>query len=510
MMNSKPPSSFVRAASCSETENPSAPLSHDLNELHRETTRRVLVIDLMTPARSLMRRQLSGDGWVVCEAESGEAALDILGETLVDLVITAHVLSDISGLQLCRLLRADPAYSHIPILLITSYDERRIRAWARYAGAEGFLTKSKFTQLCDEARRVADLARPSFEAPLARGTGASLADRLRSLLDDSLLLSAITADVRNLSRHTDVTSLFKDLVALVLDHVEYQWLAVHFLFDPLFHLSVPIGGDDLALDEARAAFAGLGVATGSPRSQRGRAPVIIPDERATHTGLPRDVMTVDVLHAGVPLGHIAIASSPRGFDPSENRFIGLLTLELGPALRVLELLASTRRFSHTDALTGLANRRGVADRLTELGADLDDGTGRWSVLLINIDHFKRVNDELGHDAGDIVLVEAARHIIACTRGSDICGRWGAKEFILFLSDCVSSRVNVIAERIRAGVESMVIELPGGGELRVTVSVGTALGAAGGSTENTLKALMERAAAALYQAKQAGRNQVVIG
>lgn len=126
-----------------------------------------------------------------------------------------------------------------------------------------------------------------------------------------------------------------------------------------------------------------------------------------------------------------------------------------------------------------------------------------SILLIDIDHFKKINDKYGHNVGDLVLQEISALLSANTRSSDQPCRWGGEEFVILLDDCDINAAQQRAEALRQNIE--ITHLPyREGAIQVTVSCGVAEYRAG----ETLSMLINRADIALYQAKQQGRNQVV--
>jgi diguanylate cyclase (GGDEF)-like protein len=160
----------------------------------------------------------------------------------------------------------------------------------------------------------------------------------------------------------------------------------------------------------------------------------------------------------------------------------------------------------TDPLTGLQNRRFLYQVMPrELSLASRQHT-MVAVLLMDIDHFKRVNDTHGHEAGDQVLKDIAKVITGAVRGSDYCFRYGGEEFCVVLPDAAAEGALTRAEAIRAAVESRVVNCLGGKELRVTLSVGIAIYPDHGGTPD---ALLRAADEALYDAKGAGRNRVAM-
>lgn len=178
----------------------------------------------------------------------------------------------------------------------------------------------------------------------------------------------------------------------------------------------------------------------------------------------------------------------------------ILTLQDG-LIRAREDL----RFQAThDALTGIWNRRAVFDLLQR---ELERATRSMSatgLLMLDLDHFKEVNDTYGHLAGDAVLREAAARVIQVVRSYDLVGRHGGEEFLVVLPGCDSNQVLQSAERVRAIIEATPI-IVDRFAIRVTVSVG-ATSATSGTSQ---KELLGIADAALYQAKKAGRNRTVL-
>lgn len=180
--------------------------------------------------------------------------------------------------------------------------------------------------------------------------------------------------------------------------------------------------------------------------------------------------------------------------PRVERLLNIVASQADVALELAALVEQLERLARHDPLTGLANRRTLD---TSLVAELDRAarSGRpLSVVMLDVDHFKDYNDEHGHQAGDALLVAAARAWQGELRPSDILVRYGGEEFTALLPDCSSADARVVAERLRAAA-------PAG----VTVSAGVTTALAGEAPATVLG----RADAALYRAKRAGRDRTVV-
>lgn len=165
----------------------------------------------------------------------------------------------------------------------------------------------------------------------------------------------------------------------------------------------------------------------------------------------------------------------------------------------------------TDPLTGIYNRRYIDRRLVEEIARAWRQDYQIAFMFIDVDHFKQVNDKVGHQAGDDVLREVAARIKMELRVSDALARFGGEEFVVLLINADLQAAARVADRIRAGVADKPFDLAGGQYLNVSVSIGvTALGACarGHAAEAVAQQLVASADGALYQAKEAGRNRVV--
>ena len=175
--------------------------------------------------------------------------------------------------------------------------------------------------------------------------------------------------------------------------------------------------------------------------------------------------------------------------------------------RLRQEVVRARQESLADGLTGLTNRRGFDQALTECLARKEDVQHGPSLLITDIDHFKRINDSYGHLFGDIVLAEAARRMRALVPKDKamLCARYGGEEFAILLPDTPVEGARVLAEQIRTKVERCRIKRNGSEDAidTITISIGVTAHRAGEPAHD----FIARADSALYQAKNQGRNRV---
>lgn len=170
------------------------------------------------------------------------------------------------------------------------------------------------------------------------------------------------------------------------------------------------------------------------------------------------------------------------------------------------------RSGFTDVLTGWHNRRYLTMRMQEELARAQRDQISLVCLMLDVDHFKQINDNWGHSAGDAVLCELAQRIETQVRASDIAARYGGEAFVVLLPDTEIESAALLAERIRNAISETNIDLPDGESVSITVSIGIAI-VCPGKDESDLKVvgdlLLARADVALYAAKSAGRDRVIV-
>jgi diguanylate cyclase (GGDEF)-like protein len=163
------------------------------------------------------------------------------------------------------------------------------------------------------------------------------------------------------------------------------------------------------------------------------------------------------------------------------------------------------RLAHTDSLTTLANRRAFFEKLEEEFKRINRTNSEFSILLIDIDHFKKVNDSYGHDIGDALLKEVSKIIRSCLRETDLPARIGGEEFGIFLPDTPAKGAYFVAERICMRIAKHVFQFENLPPIGCTVSIG--LAASGMVSDRDTTKLYKLADTRLYIAKHTGRNQV---
>jgi two-component system cell cycle response regulator len=442
-------------------------------------TARILVVDDIAANLRLLEAKLLNEYYEVAIAASGLEALDTVARWMPDVVLLDVMMPGMDGYEVCRRLKAQPGTAHIPVVMITALTDQTERVRGLEAGADDFLSKPvddatlfarlrallRMKQVLDAWRLRAETARDlGLEPPPGPSTSVTGARALvvnEDAAETDGLVEVLRSDGLTVQLCTDPTEAWEILLDGNHDVV-------------LLSLSLD-GGDALRL------------------ASRLRTQAVTRDVPV--------VLVADAAQKGLVLRGFDLGANDhllRPVDPNElrarvrnqirrKRYQERLRADLD---RSLEMAV-------TDTLTGLRNRRYVRRHLE--GVLRNSGA---TVLLMDVDRFKSVNDTYGHAAGDVVLREVAERVRSHLRAADVVARYGGEEFLVVMSGSTAEDGHLVAERLRSAIASVPVTAEGHA-LNVTASIGIAEGAIGAVMDDVVAA----ADAALYRAKHNGRNRV---
>ena len=447
---------------------------------------RILVVDDIEANVKLLEAKLAAEYYDVLTAYDGPTALALAASESPDIILLDVMMPGMDGFAVCRRLKDDPATRHIPIVLVTALDGRSDRIEGLEAGADEFLTKpiddvmlfarvrslTRLKQVMDELR--------AREASGRRiGVIAGAAARLGGTGGRVLVVDDNERQAQRL------------MAELAVEHRPVMET------DPeKAHLTARGPVDLIIVNATARAFDGLRFAATIRSDEATRhlpiLAIVDPDERhrlvkALEIGV-NDLLTK-------PLDPQEMAARART-QIRRKRYTDFLRDNLDHSLEL----------AVTDQLTGLHNRRYMEGQLGALVKRATHGGDPVSALMIDIDHFKKINDNFGHDIGDEVLREFAVRLASNVRAIDLPCRYGGEEFTVIMPGARLEDAQRVAERIRLHVAGSPFRVAGGKELlTVTISIGVATTVGEGDTP---EALLKRADEAVYEAKAAGRNRVV--
>lgn len=452
-------------------------------------TARVLVVDDLEPNVKLLEAKLRAEYFDVIGAYSGREAVDLAQSEQPDIILLDVMMPGMDGFEACRLIKENPDTMHIPVVMVTALDQQADRVAGLEAGADDFLTKPvEDLALFARVRSLSRLKMMTDElrARYATGKGLGVVDTLEVEDDD--------AECR----------------VLLIDDNEEQIERLRALIDIKYTISHETD-PEVALTRARSGDFDLIVANlsieamdplrlcSSIRSfeETRLTPILAVVRQGDTRKLVRalDIGVNDYLTRPIDKNELTARMATQ---LRRKRYIDRLRSSFQASLEM----------AVTDQLTGLYNRRYLASHLSAM-FDRAYWTGRpLAVIILDIDHFKKINDEFGHDVGDKVIQEFSERISRSVRGIDLACRYGGEEFLIAMPDTDNAFAGVVAERLRQEVASAKFVINGGrDEIAVTTSIGIA-STENGPAEDTAQKLIKRADDALYEAKNAGRNRVV--
>ncbi len=444
---------------------------------------RVLVVDDIEQNRKLLSDKLRNEYFHVITAVDGEDAIDKALAEEPDVILMDIMMPKLNGVDACRRLKTDVRTEHIPIVLVTALNEREDRLRGLGAGADDFLTKP-----------VNDLHLLSRVRALTKYK--MVADELRKREASGKRMGAV--DIAAQGRASDPARI------LVVDENERQARRIcrylEGLHRPISHAEanqLGISGsmvDLLIVSLSNEKLDGLKLCAYFRSLESTRdLPILVVSEPDDEKKAVRalDLGASDIVIKPIDSEELLARVKTQ---VRKKRYLDALRARLDQSMEL----------AVTDQLTGLHNRRYMRVQLESFVKRANMGGQPVSVLLCDIDHFKKINDIHGHAAGDDVLREFGRRLRENIRPMDVACRYGGEEFVVIMPETSQALAQAAGERIRQIMAETTFSISRGDELKVTMSGGVSTVV---PAEDTMDALLKRADDALYRAKSAGRNKV---
>ncbi len=454
----------------------------------------ILIVDDLLPNVKLLEAKLQAEYYDVISGMDGFEAIQQAKENHPDIVLLDVMMPGMDGFEACRQLKSDPETSHIPVVMVTALSEPSDRIQGLQAGADDFLTKPiKEVQLLARVKSLVRVKQLTDELRLRDKTSAQIGEvtgiNLQKLADVSgtkvLLVDDDVVQSKNIAE-----SLQSDgLIVTVNGDGE---AAVKLAHSSEFDLIV-VSTQLMLMDGLR-----LCSHLRSSEETRHLPQLILVDEDDEHS-----------LIKGLEMGVNDYLISPLDLNELVCRVrSNIRRKKYQDALR--SSYKQSMNMAITDSLTGLYNRNYMNAHMNNLIERSFEKMRPMACLILDMDHFKSVNDTYGHDVGDEILKELAERIIEQTRGSDMVARFGGEEFVVLLPETSAKDAQFVANRIQEAVCGVPFKVTHEvGELTKSISIGLSmLHLAKGPGQDSAEELMKRADQALYQAKEGGRNQVI--
>ncbi len=450
---------------------------------------KIVVADDSKMWRAILKDFLISKGHEVETANDGLDAYFKVYENVPSALISDVVMPGLNGYQLCRILKRDPAFSRLPVILMTASTDSLDKFWSKYSGANAYIQKDsengleKMNSILNEIQsEVHSLNYTESE------DGKNIFGRI---LDKLLVETTLRAEIRKLSNHVeDMNYTVQKMNTLLKSIFEAEAIA-------LLTISVDEMKLYTSLNSPKSVEESMLSYLSRPYFPSARFYTKL-EGKKNSDGLENihEVVSFDSNEQGV----ISIWRN-KTFSSREKEILSLICEELGGILKIGLQLNDYRKNANFDELTGIANFRSIEERLQKLWSEGKS----FSLSIMDIDHFKKVNDTHGHSIGNEILEGIGKILKDVSKKSGIfVGRFGGEEFLLISKDMDAPRLYKIADHIRKEVEKSHLSksVP---DLTITISGGVAES----STFKSFTEVIEMADKALYHAKRKGRNLVVI-
>ncbi|MCA4774121.1 PleD family two-component system response regulator [Wolbachia endosymbiont of Mansonella perstans] len=457
-------------------------------------TAKILVVDDVLSNVKLLEARLKAEYYTVIVAHDGKEAVDLVAKQQPDIILLDIMMPKINGFEVCKSLKSNPLTTHIPIIMVTALHDTHDRVQGINAGADDFLTKpidetalsarirslTRLKMVIDELR-----LRGETNAEIGGVTGSSIMDYSNQIFNANILV--VDEDVFQAEQIYNVLS--------------QRFCSIKVLNDPTEALKIGIEDNyDLIISDMQFSQTdGLRLCSEFRSKVETRyTPILILSEDYDKSNLVKALNVGANDYLIVPL--------------DESELIARVNLQVKrkryqDALRMN--LFNNAEMSIKDPLTNCYNRRYFDTHLKNIVKDSVEKDRRLSLMILDIDYFKVVNDDFGHSAGDELLKQMQKRISENIRVTDLLARFGGEEFVVVMPDTNISDAYTVAERIREIIATEPFELSGENTTHsVTVSIGVA--EMQKSDLDNIKKFIVRADRYLYKAKNNGRNRVVTG
>lgn len=469
----------------------------DKNKQRSGARLKILLIEDNVDQQLLIKRacEQSLPDYTVEVAKEGIVALAYLEKNVVDAVVLDYSLPTLTGLEV--LAQIQQKYPGMPVIMVTGQGAESIAVEAMKLGAYDYLIKTghyfeNIPRVIQKAIEKSQLKEKLEKSSL----------RLKKLQEISLSLTS----ERNLE------TLSSMLVEGVADLLECEG-SILFLIDP--ESSIINFTSSFGVDMAWAAFNSkidtIGLLGNSfiqrrPFLTESPEKDLLWNETPEIKPVPKQFISVPLIQQGKVGGVLIGINKVSHFAFSQEDLDALLTLTInaGVAFDNARFIQEKEKQAVTDSLTGLSNRLEFQKRFSVEYERSLRNQSPFSLLMIDIDHFKRINDTYGHPAGDAVIIETVKRIQGCVRNFDLMARYGGEEFVVILPESDGNQAILVADRILKAVNSSDFILPNQTIEHLSVSIGVAsFPQDSGGTEGLINAADE----ALYYCKKNGRDRI---
>jgi two-component system cell cycle response regulator len=482
----------------------------------------ILLADDSATVRDMVSCFLRQEGYEVVCAKDGVEVVEKAMEELPDIIVLDLVMPRMNGYQSCRLLKNEPLTADIPVIILTSQERASRQYWGMQAGADAYVTKDADISVLATAikqllhvspfrRRAKKQDRPNVSIDVIAAAN--------EMLDKRLFESTIINEIGRLSATLDdLGGTMRRVLHIMESLLDFSIGAIVLAGDRddeedkgLLALRIKADASDVMIAQVKDLI--------NERMARGRAlrlrledldEICFEDIDRKKQGdgsapRPLDIRIKPFRARGRAGGLVAVARRTPEFTDEDEHILNIVAMHSYTVLDNARLYGKVKRLSITDSLVRAYNRRYVEEHLEKELQRVKRYGGEFSVLIVDVDKFKGVNDRFGHQFGDSTLVALADLVKSLIRKVDMLGRYGGDEFIVLLPETGLKAAMAMAERIRDAAERQLGVEGSTSTSPITVSIGVSSYPDEGV--ETAAEVLGRADRALYLAKKTGRNRV---
>ena len=454
-------------------------------------TARVLVVDDILPNVKLLEAKLSGEYFDVITATSGAEGIQKAESQSPDIILLDVMMPGMDGFETCQRLKSNPATAHIPVVMVTALTDATDRVRGLESGADDFLSKPvNDIALMARVRSLVRLKMTVDEWRIRENTANQfgfVGNKGTFLAEPSEKARVMIIEDKNFESEKFIETLKRDddEVVSVRSGDQAMEMAQRSDFD-IITVSLNLQHED-----------GLRLCSHLRSSERTRAvPILMVAEEADMKRIAQ----------GLEIGAHDYILRP----VDRNELLARVRTQIRRKRyqdRLRSNYEQSLSLALTDSLTGLFNRRYLMVHLEKLLNKNKESNKSLCALMMDIDHFKKINDTYGHQVGDDVLKIFAERVSQRLRSFDLVARLGGEEFVVVLPDISVDMAFQVAERLRKGICNTKFEVSGpNGPIDVSVSVGAVM-ITGGGDNLKVEDVLKLADDELYKSKENGRNRV---
>ena len=478
---------------------------------------KILLVEDSETQLKFLKEGLIQNGFEVETALNGSEAYKKVYTCTPDIVVSDIMMPAIDGYQLCRMLKNMDETKKIPVILLTVLENKIDSFWGKKAGAQLFLSKSidlkeLVSHINATVRRYPVPEEYKYALAQKDGVDNSAQTRLNTILNDLLLKSMFSNEFRNLSDFLNYERIMVEkLFSLLSSFVEYHIAGVYFASPDDFAENIvyidTLGRNlskNILSDVNYDFFRKMEEHKNIKNSKFEVVRMILGKEVECEFGELTSKIIIPLIFDKKLIGGICFYTRS-DVDYSSFRFFDIMISELLAIFKMKYQYTEKEFMSVLDGLTGLYNRRQFEISLEQECNRTKRHPSDFSLAILDIDFFKKVNDTYGHQYGDYVLKTVADLMKQSFRKTDLLYRYGGEELVMIMPETNIEGATIPVQRIRRMVEEYDFDY-NGVKAKVTVSIGLTMNY---QNLNSSADILKSADEALYKAKEEGRNRVIL-